>query len=266
MGEVIVVSGGSAGIGWATCAALAAQGATVIGASRRATAGPGWQAVAMDVTDERSVHAAMGEVLERHGRIDAVVACAGDGIAGPAETTETADARAQLDTNFWGAVHLVQAALPTMRAQGRGRIVLISSIGGVIGLPFQSYYSASKFALEGWGEALAWEVAPFGIDVTLVQPGNVATDFTDRRRVVGLEGAAAAYRGAADRAIATMAADERNGVDATTAASAIASVLGAAHPPRRRSVGKPDERVGLLAKRLLPARLFEAAARSSLGV
>jgi NAD(P)-dependent dehydrogenase (short-subunit alcohol dehydrogenase family) len=266
MGDVIVVSGGSAGIGWATCAALSSRGAMVIGASRRATAGPGWASVEMDVTDERSVHDALGQVVGQHGRIDAVVACAGNGIAGPAETTDVAVARAQFDTNFWGAVHVVQAALPTMRQQRRGRIVLVTSIGGVVGLPFQSYYSASKFALEGWGESLAWEVAPFGIDVTMVQPGNVATEFTDQRRIVGLDGPGGSYRQAADRAIATMAADERDGIAATSAADAIVSVLLARRPPRRTSVGKPGERVATMAKRLLPARAFEAAARSSLGV
>src|ERR1700683_2009538 len=89
-----------------------------------------------------------------------------------------------METNFWGAVRVVQHALPVMRAQGGGRIILISSIGGIIGLPFQSFYSASKFAMEGYGEALAYEVAPFGVQVTLVEPGNVATEFTGSRRDV----------------------------------------------------------------------------------
>ena len=82
----------------------------------------------------------------------------------------------------------MQAVLPHMRAQRGGRIVLISSIGGVIGIPFQAYYSASKFALEGFAESMAYEVAPFGVHITLVQPGNIATDFT-ARRVVAAGGA-----------------------------------------------------------------------------
>ncbi len=260
---VALVTGGSAGIGWATCDALTARGWTAVGASRRATADAGWEAVAMDVTDEASVDAAVAEVIARHGRIDAVVAGAGDGVAGPAETTPLAEARAQLDTNFWGAVHVVRSVLPTMREQGAGRIVAVSSIGGIMGLPFQSFYSASKFALEGWAEALAWEVAPFGIAVTLVEPGNVATEFTDRRRTTGLH---AAYRNAATRAIDTMAADERAGITPDAAARAVVEVLTARRPPRRTSVGRADERVATVAKRLLPARAFEAAARSSLGI
>ena len=112
-------------------------------------------------------------MLAGHGRLDAVVACAGWGLAGAVEQTPMADAQDQFETNFWGAVRVVQQALPAMRRQGRGRIVLMSSIGGIVGHPFQAFYSASKFALEGYGEALAYEVAPFGIQVTLVEPGNV---------------------------------------------------------------------------------------------
>ena len=180
-----------------------------------------------------------------------------------------ADARSQLETNFWGSVRVVHAALPSMRGRRRGRIVLVSSIGGVVALPFQSFYSASKFALEGWAEALAWEVAPFGIDVTLVQPGNIRTDFTDSRRTVGLDagnGVGALYRDAANGAIDTMAADERSGVAPARVARTVVKVLGSRHPPRRVSVGRPSERIGVLAKRVLPARAFDAAARTSLGL
>ena len=92
----------------------------------------------------------------------------------PSRRPPSSEAKEQIETNFWGAVRVVQHALPVMRGQGHGRIVLISSIGGIIGIPFQAFYSASKFAMEGYGEALAYEVAPFGIEVTLVEPGNVA--------------------------------------------------------------------------------------------
>jgi short-subunit dehydrogenase len=122
-------------------------------------------------------------VLEANGRIDAVVAAAGWGLAGPVEHSAIDEAKAQMETNFWGCVRLVKHALPAMRAQASGRVVLMSSIGGAIGIPFQAFYSASKFALEGYGEALAYEIAPFGVQVTLVRPGNVRTDFTASRRM-----------------------------------------------------------------------------------
>jgi short-subunit dehydrogenase len=152
-----------------------------------------------------------------------------------------------------------------MRAQGAGRIVLISSIGGVIGIPFQAFYSASKFALEGLGEALAYEVAPFGVQVTLVQPGNVCTDFTDSRKMVAA-GDDVAYAAAAGHAVRLMERAERSGVPAANVADVVLRALTSPRPPRRVSVGKAGERAGLLAKRLLPFRAFEASARSALGV
>ncbi len=142
----------------------------------------------------------------------------------------------------------------------------MSSIGGAIGIPFQAFYSASKFALEGYGEALAYEVAPFGVQVTLVQPGNVRTDFTASRRMARDARDDAVYGEASGKALSAMERDERNGVPAADVAVVVARVLGSRRPPRRVSVGKAGERAGLLAKRLLPFRAFESGARSSLGV
>jgi NAD(P)-dependent dehydrogenase (short-subunit alcohol dehydrogenase family) len=220
----------------------------------------------MDVDDDQSVADGVHGVVGEHGRIDALVACAGWGLAGAVEQTPIAEAKAQLETNFWGAVRVVQAVLPTMRRQGSGRIVLISSIGGVIGIPFQAFYSASKFAMEGYGEALAYEVAPFGIHVSLVQPGNVRTDFTGNRRHVGAPPDDDPYVKTAAKAVGMMEHDEANGVPPDKVAVAIEKLLNSAHPRRRVSVGKVGERMGIPAKRLLPYRLFEGAAKTSLGV
>jgi NAD(P)-dependent dehydrogenase (short-subunit alcohol dehydrogenase family) len=219
----------------------------------------------MDVDDDQSVADGVREVVGERGRIDALVACAGWGLAGAVEQTPIAEAKAQLETNFWGAVRVVQAVLPTMRRQGSGRIVLISSIGGVIGIPFQAFYSASKFAMEGYGEALAYEVAPFGIHVSLVQPGNVRTDFTQNRRHVA-PADDDPYVKTAAKAVGIMEHDEANGVPPDKVAIAIEKLLNSARPRRRVSVGKVGERVGIPAKRLLPYRVFEGAAKTSLGV
>jgi NAD(P)-dependent dehydrogenase (short-subunit alcohol dehydrogenase family) len=205
-------------------------------------------------------------VIERYGRIDALVAAAGWGLAGAVEQTSLEEAKAQFETNFWGAVRVVQQVLPIMRTRGHGRIVLMSSIGGIIGIPFQAFYCASKFALEGLGESLAYEVAPFGITVTLVEPGNFATDFTSSRRMARSSGDDASYRGALEKAISVMERDEVNGAAPEAVASIVSKVLDVGRPPRRVSVGKFDERIGLLAKRFMPFRAFEAAAKSSLGV
>ncbi|HEX4656737.1 MAG TPA: SDR family NAD(P)-dependent oxidoreductase, partial [Streptosporangiaceae bacterium] len=160
---------------------------------------------------------------------------------------------------------LVQQVLPAMRARGGGRIVLLSSIGGLIGIPFQAFYSASKFAVEGFGEALAYEIAPFGVQVTLVEPGNIKTDFTASRRT-SATAADPLYRSAFTKALGVMEHDEANGAPAAEVATVVRRVLETPHPPRRVSAGKPAERMGLLAKRLLPFRLFQAAARGPLGV
>jgi NAD(P)-dependent dehydrogenase (short-subunit alcohol dehydrogenase family) len=204
--------------------------------------------------------------VAQHGALHAVVAGAGWGLAGAAEQTPTAQAKEQLETNFWGTVRVVQAALPHMRRQGEGRLVLIGSIGGIVALPFQSFYSASKFALEGYGEALAYEVAPFGIAVTLVEPGNVRTGFTAARRDVVPPAGEDPYGAMAAKAVGLMAQDEASGVPADAVAVVIARLLHSRHPRRRVSVGKFDERIGILAKRLMPYRLFERAAKGSLGV
>lgn len=263
--KVILVTGASSGIGLACANRLASNGWTVIGTSRRGTSSGSWKGLTMDVDNDASVATGIAEVIAQYGQIDAVLTCAGFGIAGSAEHTPTDDAQAQMDTNFWGTVRVVKAVLPTMRAQGGGRILLMSSIGGVIGIPFQAFYSASKFALEGYGEALAYEVKPFNIHVTLIEPGNFKTDFTQSRRKI-LTAPDDVYTKAQDKAIAVMERDEENGADASNVAEVVERMLRSARPPRRISVGKLSERIGLLAKRLLPFRLFEKSARGSLGV
>ena len=267
--RVVLVTGASSGIGRASADRLAKGGWTVVGASRRGSSGPTWTGLVMDVDDDASVRAGVAQVLAQHGRLDAIVLSAGWGLAGSVERTPLADGKAQLETNLWGAARVIQAALPAMRARQGGRIVLISSLAGVVSIPFQAFYSASKFALEGLGEALAYEVAPFGIHVTMVLPGNVLTDFTASRRVVGQAAGPSdedPYAAAVTRAVSTMEADERHGVPPQDVATAVAKVLGRRRPPRRVTVGKPGERVGLLAKRLLPYRVFYVAARGALGI
>ena len=131
--SVVLVTGASAGIGRATAERLHQSGRTIIGASRRMAPGVAWQQVPMDVDDDASVADGMAKIIEEHGGIDALVTCAGWGLAGPVETTPIDEARAQMETNFFGTVRCVTAALPSLR-QRSGRIIVISSIGGLLGL------------------------------------------------------------------------------------------------------------------------------------
>lgn len=262
-GARVLLTGASSGIGAAAAALLTASGHRVIGASRRASAPAGVHPVRMDVDDPDAVEAAVAEAVAVHGRLDALVNSAGWGLAGAVETTPVPEAKAQMETNFWGAVRVTLAALPALRSSGRGLIVNVSSLGGVVGLPFQAYYSASKYALEGWSEALAYEVAPFGVGVTLIEPGNVRTGFTaSRREATGM--AAALYGEPARRAVGAMERGERAGVTPEAVARAIARVLEAERPPRRVAVGSTFERVMAMLHRLLPMRAFERLATDPL--
>ena len=259
----VLITGSSSGIGLASARRLHRTGWQVVGSSRQALPGASWDHVEIDVDDGALVAAGVGKVLG-DGGLHAVVTCAGWGIAGPVETTSIDEARAQFETNFWGTDRVIRAVLPHMRERGSGRLILVGSLAGIIPIPFQAYYSATKFALEGWAEALAMEVSPFGIHVTVVEPGNVRTGFTDARRTTVADDDP--YGDAARRAIGKMEEDERNGVDPDDVAAVVERVLSRRRPPRRVSVGRLGERVGVPAKRLLPQRIFERAAGSALGI
>ena len=260
--RVVLVTGASSGLGLAIADRLHQDGARVVGMSRSGRGGSGWQAMAADVDDDDSMRSAVNAAVDMFGRLDAVVACAGWGLAGSVEETPLDLAKAQIETNFWGTVRTVQCALPALRA-ARGRIVIVGSVAGVIGIPFQAYYSASKFALEGWAEALAWEVEPLGVHVTLVQPGNFRTGFTSARQTVAAV-EASPYVETSRRAIEQMERDEASGSHPEVAAALVARLLVDRRPPRRTTVGPLGDRAGTWAKRLLPFRAFQSLARGSL--
>jgi NAD(P)-dependent dehydrogenase (short-subunit alcohol dehydrogenase family) len=252
---VVVVTGASSGIGRATAAELERRGHRVYGASRSPTAGSSL-GVRMDVDDDASVEAAIREVVDREGRLDAVVNAAGFGIAGAIEDTRIDEARAQFETNFFGVLRVCRAALPVMRGQGQGTIANVSSIAGRVSLPFQGFYAASKFALEGLTEALRMEVRPFGVRVVLVEPGDFATGFTDRRRTVA--GAASGpYRERFARALAAIERDERSAATPEAVGRLVADVVFHRAPRLRYTVGPSLQRATPALKAVLPGGVFE---------
>ena len=220
--RVAIVTGGSSGIGRCTATALAQSGCVVYELSRRDIPLKGVKHLNTDVTDEISVTAAINQIAQEQGKIDIVVNCAGFGISGAVEFTELSDAKRQFDVNFFGMVNVNKAVLPYMRRNGGGRIVNISSVAAVAHIPFQTYYSASKAAIESYTCCLANEVKPFGISVTCVQPGDIATGFTDARR----KSAAGddIYNGRISRSVAGMEKDEQNGMRPETAGRYIAKI------------------------------------------
>lgn len=220
--RVAIVTGGSSGIGRCTATALAQSGCVVYELSRRDIPLKGVKHLNTDVTDETSVIAAINQIAQEQGKIDIVVNCAGFGISGAVEFTELLDAKRQFDVNFFGMVNVNKAVLPYMRRNGGGRIVNISSVAAVAHIPFQTYYSASKAAIESYTCCLANEVKPFGISVTCVQPGDIATGFTNARR----KSAAGddIYNGRISRSVAGMEKDEQNGMRPETAGKYIAKI------------------------------------------
>jgi NAD(P)-dependent dehydrogenase (short-subunit alcohol dehydrogenase family) len=179
-GRVALVTGASSGIGEAAARELVAAGFTVYGTSRKAVAGEQREGVTflpLDVTDDASVTAAVGDVLARSGHIDVLVNNAGFGVTGAAEESSVEQARALFETNVFGLMRVTRAVLPVMRAQGSGRIINVSSIVGLIPVPFMALYASSKHALEGYSESLDHEVREHGVRVLLVEPGFTKTAF-----------------------------------------------------------------------------------------
>jgi NAD(P)-dependent dehydrogenase (short-subunit alcohol dehydrogenase family) len=268
--RVVLVSGASSGIGQACARRLAGHGFRVFGTSRRA--GDASQSddpvemVGMDVDDDASVDAAVATVLERAGRIDAVVNNAGWALAGSVEDTTADEVRAQLQTNVVGLWRVCRAVLPAMRAAGSGRIVNVGSIAGGIGLPFQAAYSASKFAVAGFTEALSGEVRPFGLHAVLIEPGNHRTGLTAARRVAAGARGPSAYAARFAAALGVIERDENRGPPPEAVALLIHRVLDTSSPRLRYTVGPPVERMAGVVKALLPGRLFERLLMREYGI
>lgn len=272
--RVILITGASSGIGQACAGHLAALGYRVYGTSRRATfpeeprpagaydpRGPsdacdGVTMIPMDVTDDASVERAVRYIIEAEGRLDVVVNNAGMGIAGAVEDTSLEEARAQFETSFFGMLRVCRAVLPAMRERRSGLIVNVSSVAGVIGIPFQALYSAAKFAVEGLSEALRLEVAPHGVQVVVIEPGDFSTGFTGNRRRTAASLTNPAHADACRRALEVMERDEEAGGPPVPVARLLARIVASRSPRLRYSVGPLPERAAIVLKGIVPQRLF----------
>jgi NAD(P)-dependent dehydrogenase (short-subunit alcohol dehydrogenase family) len=259
-----LITGVSSGFGRALAEAVLAKGDTVAGTLRNEAAKSDFEKLApgraigilLDVTDEASVRRGVAEAEKKTGGIDVLVNNAGYGLEGAVEEVTFDQVRAQFEVNVFGAVSVIQAVLPFMRKRRAGHIVNITSMGGLTAFPGVGIYNGSKFALEGISEALAKEVKPLGIKVTIVAPGSFRTEWAGRS-MVHVDGAIADYEATAGAFRKSLA--QRNGRqpgDPKRAADAIVAAVGAAEPPLHLLLG-PDalrfvgEKLGALQAEIL---------------
>jgi short-subunit dehydrogenase len=254
--KTVLITGASSGIGKCTAQYLATKGYQVYGTSRRPESCPGPENVfmiKMDVRDTASVTQAIAHIVEKQGHIDVLINNAGFGIGGAIEDTSTEMAKALFDTNFFGIYRVLQQVLPVMRQQSQGLIINMSSIGGIIGLPFQGLYSASKFAVEGLSEALYKELSTSAINVVLIEPGDFKTEFCANRQHIKPENNADCFQ----RAMNVIECDEQNGQPPLKIAHLIERIINTPHPRLRYAVGAADQKLSVFLKKIVPNRWFD---------
>ena len=258
MKKTIFITGASKGIGLEMGKQLQQAGHTVIGTSRTPgefTNAP-FPLLALDVQNDESVETAVSQAIAHLGHIDVLINNAGYDLYAAAEEAGVADAIAQMNVNFFGAVRTITAVLPYMRQQSSGHIINISSIGGYLGLPYNSAYAASKFALEGYSESLRLELRPFGIDVSLIAPEAVATD-TLGTSIRAASNAHSVYADDSQKMIAAMRQMGRSSrVTPATVAKVVVTAVQSKRPKLRYPVGIQARWVPVI-KQLVPQTLFE---------
>jgi short-subunit dehydrogenase len=254
--KVALITGASSGIGRSTALLLVERGFRVFGTSRkpRQSKHDSIEMVQLEVCSDTSVTECMLTVVQQVGRIDILINNIGDGIAGAAEETNLDEAKSVFEANFFGTVRMVNAILPIMRQQKGGQIINLSSIGGLIGIPFRSFYSASKFALEGYTEALRHEVKRFNIRVSIVEPGFVKTEAADR--VPNALNSLEVYTSLRQRLASEFSQSMRNGMPPIMVATNILRIIESERPRFRYTVGAQATIVSV-ARRIIPESVFE---------
>lgn len=256
--KVALVTGASSGFGELTATMLAQSGYSVFGTSRKERSASSISMLKLDVKSNESVESCIKQLLDQTGRIDLLINNAGEIHASMIEETSLEQAQDVFDTNLWGVVRVTNAVLPTMRQQRSGRIINMSSLGGLIGAPGQGYYCASKFALEGYSEALSVELDPFNIKVSLIEPGYFKTNFNyemlhPQKTFSDYDNVREVIQSSINQAIA-------QGENPEKVASLIVSVANNPAPRLRYRVGNDAQWMPRL-RAIMPDRLFRLAAR-----
>src|SRR5262245_44129760 len=259
--KVVLITGASTGVGQSTARLLSHNGYKVFGTSRNpaAAAGiPNVQMLALDVTSDDSVAACVKAVANDIGRIDVLVNNAAYELAGALEETSIEEAKAQFETNFFGVVRMVKAVLPFMRQQKHGQIINVSSLSSLTAIPFLGLYSASKFALEGYTEALRHEVKPFNIQVSLIEPAFLKTPMMNNRQIAAER--MREYDLWRQRALNAIRAYEEKAPGPELVAETVLEIIAHDRPRLRYVIGRQAKSITRL-RRLLPERVYEQGAR-----
>jgi NAD(P)-dependent dehydrogenase (short-subunit alcohol dehydrogenase family) len=260
---VVLITGASSGVGQSTARLLSQRGYQVFGTSRNPAVADHTQGVEMlplDVRADDSVKACLNAVTQKAGRLDILVNNAGYELAGALEEVSLDEARAQFETNFFGVVRMVKAVLPLMRRQRHGQIITVSSLAGISSIPFMGLYAASKFAVEGYTEALRHEVKPFGIHVSLIEPAFLHTPMMIHRQVAAER--ITEYDRWRQRSFDAIRAYEEKGPGPELVAETVLKVAASKAPRLRYLTGRQAKVVRGL-RRFLPEGAFEQGSRST---
>jgi short-subunit dehydrogenase len=268
MSKVVFISGISSGFGMAIAGLFARNGYRVYGTIRSATGTlQNVNYLKMDLTDIDSIRSAVKHVLDREGRIDILINNAGMHTGGPAETMPVEYGILQIETNLFGSICLTREILPSMRENHEGMIINISSIGGLMGLPYQAFYSAAKFATEGFSESLRLEVKRFGIKVVLVNPGDFCTNNTSaRKNYLGSAGEGDPYNIPFNKALAIIEKNEMRGLKPEILAKKMLRIAASRNPRNRYIIAPFDQKFSVLLKRILPGKWFDRIIMSYYGI
>lgn len=270
MGKTVLITGASSGIGEETVKGLLVAGFSVYAGARRvdrmqALAEAGARVFPLDVTDDAAMVTAVKTILQEAGHIDILINSAGYGSYGALEDVPLEEARRQFDVNIFGLARLIQLVLPSMRERRNGRIINVSSIGGEFGEPFGSWYHATKFALEGLSDSLRMELHPFGIDVVVIQPGAILTEWNNIARdgLMKYSGDGA-YRDGARSHVKMMASADQGSMPSPpgVVARTIVKAVQARKPKTRYATGG-GARAILFLRRILSDRYFDAIMREA---
>jgi NAD(P)-dependent dehydrogenase (short-subunit alcohol dehydrogenase family) len=258
MKQVILITGISSGFGKEAARLLAAEGHKVFGTVRKEldTTEPVTY-LRMDLTDLISIRKTVAIIIEKEGRIDVLINNAGMHTGGPVETLPEDHIKLQMETNFLGMVWLTREILPVMRKQGSGKIINMGSIGGLMGLPFQAYYSAAKFAVEGFSEALRMEVSQFNIKVIVINPGDFHTsNSSNRRNYLVPEAINTDYHDQFSRTLTIIENDEARGWEPVVLARKLVKIVNCHNPRQRYIIASFEQKLAVVLKYILPGKLF----------